>query len=233
MFVTPVAGECGFAIEMAVRSDVVLVFLTLASTGVLANDCERDSSSVFEASSCFCKLNYLVYRVINIIAYYNTDNKLNGKLYLVACSSCYKLVESFYNTTLEARVNFTKFHQHFLNISQLNISQLVSHYETMLIIHRGLATETAGNERNLTFHLSTIANATNQASELLDVLKRNLSLAINGDHSARTTHGNNMAVLMEVEELVNTISDIVSRNITSLSFRAEFIYNQILTKVSK
>lgn len=141
-------------------------------------------------------------------------------------------MESNYNTTLEAHANFTNFYEHFLNLSQLNISQLLNQYETMLMISHSLAVETSENERNLTFQLSAIANATNQANESLDILSRNLSSAMNGDHTARVTHNDNMAMLRELDKLVNAISGIVRRNITVLSHQAEYNYNQILVKVS-
>lgn len=154
-------------------------------------------------------------------------------LHFVACSGCYRLVELYYNTTLEAHENLTNFHEFFLNVSQLNISQMISHLQTILMIKRNLAVETTKNEKNLTFQLIMVANATMQANELLELLKRNLSSAMNGNHSASVTHSNNEAILKALNTLVNTISDIVSRNVTVLSNGAESVYNQILMKVSK
>ena len=141
-------------------------------------------------------------------------------------------MESYYNTSLEAHVNFTTFYEHFLNLSQLNISQLVDRYQAMLRIAHNLATETAKNERNFTFQLSAVANATTEANKLLDMLKRNLSSAVNGSRTARLTHNNSMTTLRELDMLVNAIDNIVSNNITVISNHTALIYDQILTKVS-
>ena len=140
-------------------------------------------------------------------------------------------MESYYNTSLEAHVNFTTFYEIFLNLSQLNISQLVDRYQAMLRIAHNLAVETAKNERNFTFQLSVIANATTEANKLLDMLKRNLSSAMNGSRTARLTHNNSMTILREVDMLVNAIDNIVS-NITVISNNTASIYDQILIKVS-
>ena len=139
-------------------------------------------------------------------------------------------MESYYNTSLEAHVNFTTFYEIFLNLSQLNISQLVDHYQAMLRIAHNLAVGTAKNERNFTFQLSVIANATTEANKLLDMLKRNLSSAMNGSRTARLTHNNSMTILREVDMLVNAIDNIVS-NITVISNNTASIYDQILIKV--
>jgi len=141
-------------------------------------------------------------------------------------------VEFYYNTTLEARANFSAFYEHFLNLSQLNISQLANHYQTMLMMYRSLALGTSENERNLTSHLPIITNETIHANQILDMLKSNLSFAMNGSRDADITHANNVNIYMELEMLVNVISDIVSRNITVVSQKAESTYDQILTKVS-
>lgn len=141
-------------------------------------------------------------------------------------------MELNYNATLEAHASLTNYHEYFLNLSQLNFSQLLDQYEMMLVISNNLALETSENERNLTFQLTFIANATIQANQLLDMLNRNLSLAMNGSHTARTTHSNSEVVLREIDTLVNTISDLVNRNITDLSRRTESFYDQILRTVS-
>ena len=141
-------------------------------------------------------------------------------------------MESYYNTSLEAHVNFTTFYEHFLNLSQQNISQLVDRYQAMLRIAHNLAVETAKNERNFTFQLSVVANATTEANKLLDMLKRNLSSAVNGSRTAKLTHNNSTTTLRELDMLVKAIDNIISNNITVISNRTASIYGQILTKVS-
>ena len=142
-------------------------------------------------------------------------------------------MESSYNKSLEAHVNFTAFYEHFLNLSQLNIPQLLDRYQAMLRVAHSLSVETANNERNVTLQLSIIANATTEANKLLDTLKRNLSSAMNGSRTARLIHNNSMAILRELDMLVNSIGNIISHNITVTSNRTASINDQILTKVSK
>ena len=154
-------------------------------------------------------------------------------LYTVACTGCYNLVELNYNVTLEAHSNLTSYYEYFLNISQLDVSQLLDHYEMMLVISNNLAMETSKNEKNVTLQLSVIANATIQASQHLDMLNRNLSAATNDNLIAATTHSNSEVILGEITTLVNTISDLVSGNITDLSRLAERYYDNILKMVSK
>lgn len=159
--------------------------------------------------------------------------KLVSVLYIADCNNCSELVGFYYDATVEAHVNFTNYYEHFLNLSQLNFSQLLDHYEMMLTISHRLAVETSENEKNLTLQLSSVTNATLQADELLSMLNASLLSAMNDSHTAKVTHSNSMATLRRLDMLLNAISDIVSRNITVLSHRAEYIYNQILTKVSK
>lgn len=142
-------------------------------------------------------------------------------------------MESHYNRTLEAHVNFTKFYEHFLNISRLNISQLVSELQRKLTTYHGVAVETTKNARNLTSELSTIINATVETNELSNTLKRNLSSAVDGSHVANMTHDNNAAILTELDMLVNAISDVVSNNITVLAQHVANISSEISTKVSE
>ena len=141
-------------------------------------------------------------------------------------------MELNYNATLEVHASLTNYHEYFLNISQLNFSQLLDQYEMMLMISNNLAMETNENERNLTFQLSFIANATIQVTQLLDILNRNLSLAMNGSRTARTTHSNSEVVLGEINTLVNIITDLVNHNITDLSHRTESFFDQIIKTVS-
>ena len=140
-------------------------------------------------------------------------------------------MESHYNRSLKVHANLTAIYEDFLNLSQQNISQLIDHYRAMLMMSYNLAVETTENERNLTNELSKIAHATTEANELLDLLMRNLSSAMNGSHVARATHNNSIALLMELGIQVNAIDNII-HNITEVSNHTMSVYNQILIKVS-
>ena len=140
-------------------------------------------------------------------------------------------MESHYNRSLELHANLTIIYEHLLNLSQLNISQLVDDYLAMLMISYNLAVKTTESEGNLTSELSEIARAATEANELLDMLKRNLSSAINGSRVARATHNNSVALLEELNIRINSIDNII-HNIMIESNRTMSIYSQILTKVS-
>jgi len=151
---------------------------------------------------------------------------------ITGCSGCYQIVESSYNVTLEAHDNFTANFEHFQNLTQMGVSQVVEVIRSMLEQHHQLATRTAAVEQNVTSQLLMIQNQTIRMQHFSDMLVPELSAVANSSQDVTMSHSNNVMNATQLELLVNSISSIIANNITTLLGQAEMAYNESITKVS-
>ena len=142
-------------------------------------------------------------------------------------------MESTYNLTLQAHNNFTANYEHFQNLTQMGVSQVVEEIRSLLEEHHQLAIRTAATERNVISQLFMIQNQTIRIQNLSDVLEPVLSAVANTNQEVTTSHDNNIMNTTELDVLVTTISYIISNNITTLLSNAELAYNESIAKVRR